>query len=187
MPAADAPFRPLRIRAEMYQRMLEAGVFDGAPAVELLDGELIQMSPQGTEHATLSELLADLARSAFGIDWVVCSDKPMFCGGYDLPEPDVFVVPGPRRRYLTRHPRANESVLVVEVAKTSQAVDQAKAAVYAAAGAPVYWMLDLLGRTLTVLENPAEGRYGSIRILDESESATFPGTVVTVPFRDLLP
>lgn len=186
MPAADAPFQPLRIPTEMYERMIEAGVFDDGVDVELLDGELIKMSPQGNEHATLNELLGDRARSAFGAEWAVFIDKPLFCGGYNLPEPDLFVVKGPRRQFLTRRPRANETALVVEVAVSSQAIDRKKAAAYATAGAPVYWLLDVAARTLTVYSQPAGDGYGSSVTLDEGGIAIFPTTGVTVVVRDLL-
>jgi Uma2 family endonuclease len=103
---------------------------------------------------------------------VIRSHSPLVSGVHDLPEPDLAVVR--EGDYRTRHPRAEEAVLVVEIAQTSQQHDRAKAALYAAGGCPTYWLLDLAAEELTEHAGAREGGYARVQVLGSDETVGLP-------------
>ncbi|MCS3917708.1 Uma2 family endonuclease [Fervidibacter sacchari] len=135
-----------------YYRMAEMGFFNGQ-RVELIDGEVILMSPQEASHATAVGLVADTLQSVFSEGFIVRVQQPLDLGEVHEPEPDVAVVSGQRRDYATSHPKT--AVLVVEVALTSVDYDRnVKSSLYAKAGIPEYWLLNLRDRRLEVFREP---------------------------------
>ena len=135
-----------------YYRMAEMGFFNGQ-RVELIDGEVILTSPQEASHATAVGLVADTLQSVFSDGFIVRVQQPLDLGEAHEPEPDVAVVPGKRRDYATSHPKT--AVLVVEVALTSVDYDRnVKSSLYAKAGIPEYWLLNLRERRLEVFREP---------------------------------
>lgn len=149
-------------------RMVAEGSLGEDDRVELLDGVLVEVSPQSPEHAAvLRELFALLAPIALEGDLQVASQAPLLVARQSSrPEPDMAVVrrPGPGR-----HP--TEALLVVEIAISSRQLDlNAKAAIYAEAGVPDYWVVDVAGREVVVHREPAAGRYGLVRRVREGES-----------------
>jgi Uma2 family endonuclease len=168
---ASAP--RFKLTAELVSRMVEIGAIAEDAPLELLNGELIVVSPQGPFHTTICDHIADLLREALPEEWVLREDKPIRSAA-SLPEPDLAVVPGPRSRWRSAHPAGSDCALVVEVALTSQDIDHDKAAIYAAAGVPVYWLIDLRERHLEVHEVPSEAGYGRVTILSEAMDVEVP-------------
>jgi len=135
-----------------YYRMAEMGFFNGQ-RVELIDGEVILMSPQEAGHATAVELVARILEKAFGEGYHVRDQKPLDLGEGHEPEPDAAVVIGSPRDYAQAHPKT--AVLVVEVALSSVEYDRSeKGSLYAKAGIPEYWLLNLRDRRLEVFREP---------------------------------
>ncbi len=135
-----------------YYRMAEMGFFNGQ-RVELIDGEVILMSPQEASHATAVGLVADTLQSVFSEGFTVRVQQPLDLGEVHEPETDVAVVPGHRRDYANSHPKT--AILIVEVALTSVDYDRnVKSSLYAKAGVPEYWLLNLRDRRLEVFREP---------------------------------
>jgi Uma2 family endonuclease len=135
-----------------YYRMAEMGFFNGQ-RVELIDGEVILMSPQEAGHATAVELVVRVLEKAFGEGYHVRDQKPLDLGEGQEPEPDAAVVAGSPRNYSQAHPKT--AVLVVEVAMSSVDYDRAvKGSLYAKSGIPEYWLLNLRERRLEVFREP---------------------------------
>jgi Uma2 family endonuclease len=145
--------RPLS-RAE-YDRMVEFGAF-ADERVELLYGMLVTMSPQGSEHAfSIQELIRPLVL-ALGERARVRIQLPLALSEESEPEPDVAVVP--LGDYRKQHP--STALLVVEVAKTSLRDDRLiKGRLYAEAGIPEYWLVDVVGNRVERYLDPRDGRY----------------------------
>jgi Uma2 family endonuclease len=176
-----------RFTVAEYETMVRAGIFGEDEHVELIDGDVVMVPPQGPEHSGCTTILDDRLSDAYGDGFVVREAKPLVTDD-GVPEPDHAVVRGASREFVKRHPRADEAVLVVEVAWTSQALDRAKAAVYARAGAPVYWLLDLAARRLEVHTEPQrDGRYRVARVLAETDEVALPEIDVRWRVADLLP
>ncbi len=168
--------------------LVEAGILREDEHFELLEGELVVMSPQGPQHAHLSSVLTGRCVRAYGDDYVVRIAAPIIADEHSMPEPDVAIVRGDARVFAERHPRGDETVLLVEVARTSLRLDRAKAALYARAGVPVYWLIDVVGRRIQLHEGPQpNGDYALVRILGPEDEITPPGLDLRWKVADLLP
>jgi len=115
-----------------YDKMMEAGIFAPGERVELIDGEIVEMSPQHSAHSTAVSLSAEALCTAFGAGFDVRTRMPLALDLYSEPEPDVAVVPGSPRDYRDAHPTT--ALLVVEVADSTEAYDRdQKGSLYARA------------------------------------------------------
>ncbi|MBI3970774.1 MAG: Uma2 family endonuclease [Chloroflexi bacterium] len=127
--------------------MTDAGILTKDDRVQLLDGEIVQMAPMKGPHATALSLTGEALRPIIGDDMHVRVQLPISIGERPDPEPDVAVVRGAIRDFATDHPQTAE--LVVEVADPALALDRGlKAALYAAAKVPDYWVVDLADRSV---------------------------------------
>jgi Uma2 family endonuclease len=168
-------------------RMVEAGIVGEDEHVELLDGALVEMSPQGSKHAGMIGRVADRLRNAYSGTALVREEKPLVSSPHDLPEPDVAVVRGRADQYVDSHPNGHDAILVIELAWSSQRIDRRKASIYAAGGVAVYWLLDLAARQLEVRTTPVDGAYQVTRVLGEDEAVELPESAARWTVRDLLP
>lgn len=169
--------------------MVETGVLSEDEPLELLDGELVVVTPQGPVHSSLTEVIRRALELVYGAGFHTRCHSPVDAADpNNLPEPDVAVVRGQARSFLSRHPAAEDLVLVVEVARTSQALDRVKAHLYARAGVPVYWLVDLAARHVEVYTKPTpDGDYAERHTYREGEDVPVPGTATALPVRSLLP
>lgn len=142
--------------------MVAAGVFPPGDPVELIDGEILAMTPQGSAHATTVLLTAQALQIAFGTGTHVRVQMPLALDPASEPEPDLAVVSGSPRDYRDAHP--SSALLVVEVADTTLDYDrEQKGSLYARAGIAEYWIVNLSDRRLEVYRDPAplsQARYG---------------------------
>lgn len=146
---AISPTRTRRWTRLEYERLIDAGIFRPGERLELLAGHLVVSEPQGSLHATAVGLVEDALRACFGPGWVVRVQMPIALDDDSEPEPDVAVVPGTRRDYELGHP--SRPALLVEVAESSLDDDRGdKAGLYARAGVPEYWIVNLVDRVLEV-------------------------------------
>lgn len=179
-----APDSPRPLLREEYDRMVDLGFFEDE-RVELLDGMVVQMSPQGPQHAWVIMCLNALLVEGLGRRAHVRPQLPFAASDISEPEPDLMVVEpglGPEA-----HPSA--ALLVVEVAQTSQRKDRLlKGRIYATAGVPEVWLVDLVAGTLSVLTEPDGQGYRLERRYmrgDTVAPAAFPDLVLRV--EDFIP
>jgi len=139
-------------RAE-YDKLIEQGVFTPRDRIELIDGLLIVAEPQSFYHYGAIRLVEHALIQAFGEGWDIRTQGPIALDDTSEPEPDVAVVRGTFRDYFTAHP--SDPVLVVEVTLSSMILDRRyKSSLYARAGRPEYWVLNLIDRVLEVRREP---------------------------------
>jgi len=162
-PAAKIPeetpqelvLRPRRWTTAEYYRMGELGLFDDE-RVELLDGEIWTLPPQGTPHFYSAENAGDILLAAFGDGLIVRRHGPITLIDGTEPEPDVVIVPGSKRDYIPAHPIPSQVRLLVEVSDTTLRKDRStKRDDYARAGIADYWIVNLVHRQLEVYRDPA--------------------------------
>jgi Uma2 family endonuclease len=148
----DAEPRPRRWTREAYYRMGELGLFHGQRA-ELIEGEIMVLSPQGPSHGYFTDHAAEVLReSAWAGVWVRMQ-LPLDFGIYSEPEPDVSVVAGSRRDYKAGH--STLALLIVEVSDSTLAFDRGrKASLYAMRGIADYWIINLVDGQLEVRRDP---------------------------------
>jgi Uma2 family endonuclease len=136
-----------------YERLIDKAAFAPGERLELIDGLLLVAEPQSSSHFTAVRLVVLALARAFGDGWEVRPEGPIALDDDSEPEPDVAVVRGGPRDYAEAHPA--DPVLVVEVALTSLAFDREhKASLYARAGRPEYWIVNLVDRVLEVHRQP---------------------------------
>lgn len=160
--------RPLhRLSVEEVLRIAGLGIFDDV-RVELLDGLLVEMSPQVPEHAwALTVLTRWLAPLVVAGAHDLREQLPLITPDpQSLPEPDLAVV---ARGDGREHPR--EALLIVEVSVTSLKPDTTrKARLYASAQVPDYWVVDVIGHRLQVRRDPVGGEYRALEILGPQDA-----------------
>jgi Uma2 family endonuclease len=150
--------RPLR-RVE-FERLVSDGLFDDE-RVELLGGVIVEMSQQDPRHAATVERLSRALSRAIGLQASVRVQLPFVASDDSLPEPDVAVVP--LRDYDDAHP--DRAFLVAEVASSSLRKDRSlKAELYARAGVPEYWIVNIAERQIEAHALPRDGAYSSVTI-----------------------
>jgi Uma2 family endonuclease len=176
-----------RFSATEVLRMVEEGILGHDEPVELIEGELVKTPPQGPSHSAVVSDLQERLRELYRPGCHVRSQCPLAGAADSLPEPDLAVVRGKPRDYVTAHPSGADVLLVVEVARTSQAIDRRTVRAYAKIGVPVVWLLDLAARRLEVRTEPDGDEYRSTRLLGENESATLPGVDSSWRVDTLLP
>ena len=156
-----APARRL-ISADVFHRMGEAGILGPSDRVELIAGEIIDMSPIGAMHAAIVDVLARrFSRRACESLFVRCQN-PLRLDDLSEPEPDLAILRPRADCYTTAHPEAADVLLVIEVADTSLAYDLGtKVPLYARHGIPEVWVIDAATRRTRVFRQPALGRQAS--------------------------
>jgi Uma2 family endonuclease len=173
-------------RAE-YLALGEQGYFEGQ-RVQLLDGKVYVMAPQGDAHNAGVELVTEALRAAFGSGYRVRQQLPVVIDEWSEPEPDVSVVPGVARD-AARQGKPRSGVLFVEVADTTLRFDRgSKSAAYARTGVQDYWIVCIPERVVEVRRQPGPGEYQSITVYKAGERIAplaKPDAVVAVD--DLLP
>ncbi len=142
--AAFPPEPVCRLGVDMYEEMIRSGIITKDARIELLDGWLVPKMTQNPPHILSAELVRDALHESVPAGWCVFSERPIRVGA-SMPEPDATVVRGQRRQYGDRRIRAEDVGLVVEVADASLLRDQVfKKAIYAQAGIPCYWLVNLI-------------------------------------------
>lgn len=183
---ALAPRRRAWSRAD-YQRLVAAGVFGPGDRLELLEGEIIEMSPEKSRHAATVDMVLEALRRAFGTSHTIRVQHPLAVSASSEPQPDLAVVRGTARDYIDQHPVS--AVLVVEVSDTSLDYDRTKKSrVYAQAGITDYWIVNLVEGVVEVHRDPGGEGYATIVRLGPGEDVSplaVPGSNVAVG--DLLP
>jgi Uma2 family endonuclease len=154
-----------------YHKMAEAGILSEDDRVELLEGEIVAMSPIGSRHAGLVNRLNRLFSQRAGDQVVVSVQNPVRLGGYSEPQPDLALLRPRADFYTSSHPGPEDVLLAVEVAETSAAVDrEVKVPLYARFGVPEVWLVDLAGDQVEVFREPSAEGYREVRVLRRGES-----------------
>ena len=147
------PVLPLSV--DQYREMIRTGILVGGDPIELLEGWLVKKMTKDPPHTLSVGCTFDSLAGVVGSLWHLRIEGPITTGDSE-PEPDVSVVRGRRREYADRHPGPDEVGLLVEVADTSLERDRGwKKRIYAAAGIPVYWIVNLIDQRVEVFTEPS--------------------------------
>ena len=163
-----------------YHRMWEAGILTEDDRVELICGEIIAMAPIGTRHATCVNGLNATLGEGLRRRAVVSVQNPIVLGDDAEPQPDLSVVRPPKQRYADAHPTPADIYLLIEVSDTTIIFDrETKLPLYARAGIPEVWIVDLNGRRVETYRDPTPYGYREPRY-------AYPGdTVSPLAFPDV--
>lgn len=176
---------PWRISSERYLEMIREGVLGPDDRVELINGMIIEMSPAGSKHDYVTNRLIKVFTP-------ICNDldfwvqSTLVVDSSHIYDPDFLLLkPRPSEdSYKDRHPDAHDVALVIEVAGSSLAKDrEIKRPVYAAAGIPEFWLIDLESETIFIHRDPTGDCFQFIREVQKSESVDarcLPGKAISV-------
>ena len=166
---SNAP-APRRWSSNELLRMDEAGLFGEGEHVELIDGEIIKMSPKGNRHELVRSELSTFWGDRRGTKYKIAQEPPLHLGKYDEPEPDIIIYGSAERVYEV----TGQSVLLaVEVSNSSLSYDlKIKAPMYAAHGVRDYWVVDVRAMRVTVHRDPGADGYADVRTYEPSELLT---------------
>jgi Uma2 family endonuclease len=145
-----APLPIYRLSVEQYHEMINADILGTEDRLELLDGVLVEKMTKSPRHSAATYLLAERLRKAVPPGWYVDSQDAIVLSSSE-PEPGAAIIRGNRRDYMEHHPGPSDVALVVEVSESSLQSDRThKKILYAAAGIPVYWIVNLVDRRADV-------------------------------------
>ena len=154
-----------------YHKMGEAGILTEDDRVELIEGEILVMPPIGEGHFGHVNRFNRVFQSRFAGRAVVHSQNPVRLGLKNEPEPDVTLLRYREDDYLGKFPEPEDVLLMVEVAESSLGYDRrTKEPLYARAGVPEYWIVNLIHREIIVHRDPNDARYRSIQTLKAGDA-----------------
>ena len=163
---------------EEYHQMIEAGIFDNR-RVELLRGEIVEMSPEGEPHAYFSTEAGEYLSKLLGSRAKIRPAKPITLPNNSEPEPDIAIVKPLGREYLQHHPYPEDIFWLIEYSNSSLEKDlETKTKIYAEVGIIEYWVINLKKRQLIVFREPSDGGYASKSTMTE-------GTICPLAFPDV--
>lgn len=150
--AEGAGFR--RFTIDEYHQMIHAGILTDGEPIELLEGWMIKKMSHGTPHDSCMDAFEGILPTLLPSDWFMRCQRAVTLSDSE-PEPDYAIVRGPRTRYRANHPTPAEIGLLVEFSHSSLRIDRvAKARIYARAGVPVYWIVNVAEKVIEVYTQP---------------------------------
>ena len=153
---------PYRLSVDQYHQMIAAGILAEDDRVQLLEGEIVLMTPIGPLHRCALVAAEEALSRLFPGEWKVITQQPITLAASE-PEPDLSVVRRVAALAPDRHPGPADVALIIEVADSSLPLDRnRKQAIYAAAGIPEYWIVNLAERCIEVYREPAPAAAGGI-------------------------
>ena len=156
-----------------YYRMAEAGILSEDDRVELIAGEVVTMSPIGSQHAAVVDRLTGLCVSQAGARAIVRVQGPVRLDDYSEPEPDVSLLRPRADFYSKGHPGPADVLLIIEVADTSLAYDRTvKMRLYARSGIAEAFLVDIGHGLVTQYTRPIGGVYKAVRRARKGQSLT---------------
>lgn len=152
-----------RFTIEEYHRMGQAGILAEDARVELIEGEIVEMTPIGSRHAACVDRFNRLFTGFLGQRVIVRVQNPIRLGPYSEPQPDLTLLRARPDFYAKAHPGPEDVLLLVEVADTTADLDRnVKVPLYAQARIPEVWLVDLTGECIEVFRRPTPQGYRDI-------------------------
>jgi hypothetical protein len=179
--AIQTEVRRRRFTREEYHRMADAGILHEDDRVELIEGEIVLMTPIGRRHAACVAELTRLLVPAVANRALLWPQNPITLPNESEPQPDIVLLRPRADRYRQDDARPEDVLLLVEVADTSQRYDRTvKLPLYEAAGVPEVWIVDLPGEVIEIYRRPTPSGYSQVEQVGRG------GVVAPVAFPDIV-
>lgn len=158
---------------EAYRKLVEVGIIKDTDRVELINGQIVTMSPIKSEHASMVDDLLELLISHLAGKAIIKGQNPIHLDNHSEPEPDVVIARLSKDRYRSNHPEPKDIHVVIEVSDTTLKKDQEiKVPLYASANIPEYWIINLVDKQIEVYRSPKNGEYHFKQIISEGSDLT---------------
>jgi hypothetical protein len=179
--AIQTEVRRRRFTREEYHRMADAGILHEDDRVELIEGEIVLMTPIGRRHAACVAELTRLLVPAVANRALLWPQNPITLPNESEPQPDIVLLRPRADRYRQDDAHPEDVLLLVEVADTSQRYDRSvKLPLYGAAGVPEVWIVDLPGEVIEIYRRPTPSGYSQVEQIGRG------GVVAPVAFLDIV-
>lgn len=183
-----APLERYKFTVDAYYRMAEAGVLEPRARVELIEGEIVMMTPIGLRHSACVDRLTRRLVALYGDTAIVRVQNPIVLDEHSEPEPDFAVLRPRADFYASAHPRPTDVLLVIEVADSSIGYDRGtKMPLYGRNGITELWIVDLSREAVDVYRQPFEGGYAERRTYRRGERAPLPSLAAELEVDEILP
>ncbi len=170
-----------------YHRLAEAGILSEDDRVELLEGEIFEMSPISSRHASCVDRLVQLFSERLGRRAIVRVQNPVRLSEYSEPQPDLTLLKPRADFYRAAHPQPDDVLLLVEVSETSGEFDRrVKLPLYATAGIPEVWIVDLSCEQIEVYRDPKPEGYQQSQIVGRGQTLTAQLLALELPVAEIL-
>ncbi len=178
------PVTRKRFTTREYEQIIAAGVIAEDDRIELLEGEIVEMSPIGPSHSACIDRLNQHLQRLVGDSAIVRVQSPVRLSEYSAPQPDLTLLQPRHDFYATGHPEPEDILLLIEVSESSLAYDRAvKLPLYAQVGIPEVWVVALLPQVIEVHRSPGENGYVDMQQFrrgDKLSAINFPELALTV-------
>jgi Uma2 family endonuclease len=173
VPSMSSNFTRKRFDSDTYFRMAELGILSASDRVELIDGEILLMSPIGLRHATAISDANRMLIRRLGEKASLWTQTTVVLDRFVVPEPDFAVLKPQNYLRLGRHPGVQDIIVLIEVADSSLEYDTTvKASLYAMLSIQEYWVADLQNDRLLIYSQPEGDTYRTMRELHRGDSIT---------------
>ena len=150
---------------DAYHRLVEVGILKEEDKVELIEGQIIQMTPIKSPHAACVDRLGDLLRTLFIKKSIVRSQNPITLGNHSEPEPDLAVVKYKADYYETAHPKPADIFIAIEISQSTEQYDRTiKIPLYAKYGIPEAWLVNLNKKEVEIYQQLTADGYSTCSI-----------------------
>lgn len=168
-----------------YEKMIETDILREDDRVELIEGEIVHMSPIGRKHmACVKRLNYIFSQRMKSGDCIVSVQDPIVQGEYSEPEPDIILLKFKDDFYEERKPQSEDVLLIIEVAETSLEYDlNYKIPLYARHNIPEVWIIELENRQIKSFQHPVMEKFNQITVYTPGQSISpmaFPDLVIEV-------
>ena len=175
---AQPRLKTFRLNVSQYHQMSEAGIFSENDKVELINGEIIEMSPIGRRHTACVNRLNSVFSQLLGNKVIIAVQNPIILNNLSEPEPDIALLKPRADFYESGHPQPQDIFLLIEVADSSLEYDRdVKIPLYATSGISEVWLVDIYEQVIIVYRYPSENGYSDIQTFSRGEKLsiqTFP-------------
>lgn len=162
-----------KFTVDQYHQMAKAGILSHQERLELVEGEIVTMSPIGFRHAFVTNYLAHWFTRSLGEAVFISSQNPISLGDRSEPQPDIALLKPVENFYADRLPEAADILLLIEVADTSFTYDQSiKVPLYAKFQIPEVWLINLNQQQLEHYTNPINNTY-------QNKTLFYPDQIIT--------
>ncbi|MBE9005954.1 Uma2 family endonuclease [Fortiea sp. LEGE XX443] len=164
-----------KFTVEQYHKMIESGILTENERVQLIRGEIVEMSPIGTKHAACVNCLNKLLYSKLGDRVLIAIQNPVKLNDYSEPQPDVAILKPRDDFYATTHPQPQDIFLLIEVADSTITYDrEEKIPLYAEANITEVWLVDINGQIVEVYQQPIATGYQQMQKFTSGETLSIP-------------
>jgi Uma2 family endonuclease len=166
-------FSRKKFDVEEYHQIINVGIFKEDYAIELIKGEIFEMSPVGFKHASCVNKLNQFFSIKFGHEVIISVQNPIKLNNNSEPQPDLVLLKPREDFYSTQHPTPDDIFLLIEVADSSIDYDRnIKLPIYAESKIQEVWLIDLNQNFLEVYKNPQENYYQNMQKLSSHNIVT---------------